>query len=123
LQVTPPRPRTRCRRQDAREPATRHRRPAGLQHHQRRRALSCGAEQLARSSRRCRNRTKSLDAWDAALRGRPFGINPVIDEFLDERQRATDLLLSNGLLARRIQVRDAVVPWIGDFVGTARATA
>ena len=52
---------------------------------------------------------------------RPFGSNPVTDEFLDEQQRA-DLLLSNGLLTRPIQVRDAVVPWIGEFVGTARST-
>ena len=69
-----------------------------------------------------RGGTASLDAWEAALRGRPFGINPVTDEFLDEQQRAADLLLSNGLLARPIQVRDAVVPWIGDLVGTARST-
>ena len=69
-----------------------------------------------------RGGTASLDAWEAALRGRPFGINPVTEEFLDEQQRAADLLLSNGLLARPIQVRDAVVPWIGDLVGTARST-
>ena len=51
----------------------------------------------------------SLDAWEAALRGRPFGINPVDDTFLDEQQRAADLLFANGLLPRAVTVRDAVL--------------
>lgn len=41
-----------------------------------------------------------LDAWEAALRGRPFGIHPVSEAFLDEQQRAADLLAANGLLPR-----------------------
>ena len=63
-----------------------------------------------------------LDAWDAALRGRPFGIGPVTEEFLDEQQHAADLLAVNKLLPRTIRVRDAVEPSIGDFVVQA-ATA
>lgn len=51
----------------------------------------------------------SLDAWEAALRGRPFGINPVSEEFLVEQQRAADLLFANGLLPRPVTVRDAVL--------------
>ncbi|MDV7353864.1 ABC transporter substrate-binding protein [Rhodococcus oxybenzonivorans] len=68
-----------------------------------------------------RGGTASLDAWEAALRGRPFGIHPVTDEFLDEQQRAADLLLANGLLPRSIRVRDAVVPEIGELVTADRA--
>ena len=52
----------------------------------------------------------SLDAWEAAIRNRPFGIGPVTDEFLNEQQRAADLLHANGLLPRPVQVRDAVLP-------------
>lgn len=51
----------------------------------------------------------SLDAWEASLRNRPWGINPVSDEFLDEQQRAADLLHANGLLPKSITVRDAVL--------------
>jgi len=61
-------------------------------------------------------------AWEAALRGRPFGVNPVTDEFLDEQQRAADLLLSNGLLPKAVTVREAVVPWISEFVGSDRSS-
>ncbi|WP_213574841.1 ABC transporter substrate-binding protein [Rhodococcus sp. USK13] len=68
-----------------------------------------------------RGGTASLDAWEAALRGRPFGIHPVTDEFLDEQQHAADLLLANGLLPRSIRVRDAVVPEIGEVVAADRA--
>ena len=69
-----------------------------------------------------RGGSASLDAWDAALRGRPFGVNPVTDEFLDEQQRAADLLLSNGLLPKAVTVREAVVPWISEFVGSDRSS-
>ncbi|MQY22646.1 ABC transporter substrate-binding protein [Nocardia macrotermitis] len=65
---------------------------------------------------RTRGGTADIDAWEAALRGRPFGIGPVTEEFLDEQQRAADLLAANGLLPRKIRVRDAVEPSIGDFV-------
>ncbi|MCU1639812.1 MAG: ssuA 3 [Nocardia sp.] len=65
-----------------------------------------------------------LDAWEAALRGRPFGINAVTEDFLDEQQHAADLLAANGLLPQVIQVRDAVLPWIGEAVeATKSATA
>ncbi|MFE3255723.1 ABC transporter substrate-binding protein [Nocardia sp. NPDC059229] len=71
-----------------------------------------------------RGGTADLDAWEAALRDRPFGVGPVTAEFLDEQQRAADLLTANGLLPRRIDVRAAVVPWIADAVtATAVATA
>lgn len=63
-----------------------------------------------------RGATASLDAWEAALRGRPFGIAPVSEDFLNEQQHAADLLAANGLLPRTVRVRDAVVPWIGETV-------
>ncbi|MFB7873998.1 ABC transporter substrate-binding protein [Nocardia sp. NPDC056064] len=55
-----------------------------------------------------------LDAWEAALRGRPFGIHPVSEAFLDEQQRAADLLAANGLLPRTVDVRSAVLPGIAE---------
>ncbi|WP_063008451.1 ABC transporter substrate-binding protein [Nocardia kruczakiae] len=69
-----------------------------------------------------RGGTADLDAWEAALRGRPFGLGPVTEQFLDEQQHAADLLHANGLLPRRIQVRDAVDPAIAEFL-TAREPA
>lgn len=63
-----------------------------------------------------RGGTADLDRWEAALRGRPFGIGPVTDEFLDEQQRSADLLHANGLLPRTVDVRAAVLPWIGKVV-------
>ncbi|WP_028925027.1 ABC transporter substrate-binding protein [Pseudonocardia acaciae] len=70
-----------------------------------------------------RGGTADLDAWEAALRGRPFGVGPVTEEFLDEQQRAADLLATHGLLPRRVRVRDAVLPWIADAIETTRAAA
>lgn len=64
-----------------------------------------------------------LDAWEAALRGRPFGVNAVTEDFLDEQQHAADLLAANGLLPRTIRVRDAVLPWIGEAVEATKASA
>ncbi|MEV6361200.1 ABC transporter substrate-binding protein [Nocardia asteroides] len=64
-----------------------------------------------------------LDAWEAALRGRPFGVRPVSEEFLDEQQRAADLLAANGLLPRAIDVRSAVLPWVGAAVTEAESAA
>ncbi len=49
-----------------------------------------------------RGGTADLDRWEQALRGRPFGIGAVTDEFLDEQQRAADLLHANGLLPRAV---------------------
>ncbi|MGW5075843.1 ABC transporter substrate-binding protein [Rhodococcus sp. NPDC004095] len=68
-----------------------------------------------------RGGTADLDRWEEALRGRPFGIRPVTEDFLDEQQRAADLLHANGLLPRRVTVRDAVLPWIGNVVAGSRS--
>lgn len=68
-----------------------------------------------------RGGTADLDAWESALRGRPFGVHPVSDAFLDEQQRAADLLAANGLAPKSIPVRDAVLPWIGEFVASTRS--
>ncbi len=57
-----------------------------------------------------------LDAWEHALTARPWGVRPVDDAFLDEQQRAADLLHANGLLPIRVDVRSAVVPWISEAV-------
>lgn len=62
-----------------------------------------------------------LDAWEGALRGRPFGINAVTEDFLDEQQHAADLLAANGLLPQTIKVRDAVLPWIGAAVEATKS--
>ncbi|GAB2512436.1 ABC transporter substrate-binding protein [Nocardia heshunensis] len=70
-----------------------------------------------------RGGTADLDAWEDALRGRPFGIGPVTAEFLDEQQHAADLLAANGLLPSKIEVRDAVLPWIGEAVIGSRVVA
>ncbi|MGI5169830.1 ABC transporter substrate-binding protein [Spirillospora sp. CA-253888] len=51
-----------------------------------------------------------LDAWEHALRSRPFGLRPVGEEFVAEQQRAADLFHANGLVDRRITVADAVLP-------------
>ncbi|MGC0366021.1 sulfonate transport system substrate-binding protein [Rhodococcus sp. 27YEA15] len=64
-----------------------------------------------------------LDRWERALRGRPFGLNPVNDEFLDEQQHAADLLFANGLAPQAVDVRAAVLPWISEFVEATRTTA
>ncbi|WP_067820947.1 ABC transporter substrate-binding protein [Nocardia inohanensis] len=68
-----------------------------------------------------RGGTASLDHWEAALRGRPFGLNPVGPEFLAEQQRAADLLAANGLLPTRIQVATAVDPAINDYLASSAA--
>ncbi|MEE2057279.1 ABC transporter substrate-binding protein [Rhodococcus artemisiae] len=68
-----------------------------------------------------RGGTADLDRWEAALRGRPFGIGTVTDDFLDEQQRSANLLYANGLLPREIDVRDAVLPWIGEVVEARRS--
>ncbi|MGY2029895.1 ABC transporter substrate-binding protein [Nocardia gipuzkoensis] len=70
-----------------------------------------------------RGGTASLDAWEAALRGRPFGVEPVSEDFLDEQQHAADLLAANGLLPRTVRVRDAVLPWIGETVTAGSGVA
>lgn len=66
----------------------------------------------------------TVDAWEHALRTRPFGIHPVSDEFLDEQHRAANLLADNELLPRRVDPRTAVLPWLNEVVAaTAPVTA
>ncbi|KUP97081.1 ABC transporter substrate-binding protein [Thermobifida cellulosilytica] len=57
-----------------------------------------------------------LDAWEHALRTRPFGLLPVTDEFVAEQQRAADLLHANGLLPRKVDVSSAVAPSVNALV-------
>ncbi|MEV5749168.1 ABC transporter substrate-binding protein [Actinoallomurus sp. NPDC052308] len=57
-----------------------------------------------------------LDAWEHALRTRPWGLRPVDDGFIAEQQRAADLFYANGLIERRIQVSDAVLPEVNALV-------
>jgi sulfonate transport system substrate-binding protein len=47
--------------------------------------------------------------WEAVIRARPWGLHTVSQAFLDEQQTTADLFAENGLLARRIDVRDAVL--------------
>ncbi|MFF0492169.1 ABC transporter substrate-binding protein [Nocardia sp. NPDC004068] len=72
---------------------------------------------------RARGGVADLDAWEAALRNRPFGVHPVSDAFLDEQQHAADLLAANGLIPRSVPVRAAVLPWIGEFVAATRSAS
>lgn len=64
-----------------------------------------------------------LDTWERALLGRPWGIEPVSEAFLDEQQHTANLLAANGLLPRPVDVRGAVVPWIGEVVAASRPGA
>ncbi|MGI5229799.1 ABC transporter substrate-binding protein [Actinoallomurus sp. CA-142502] len=57
-----------------------------------------------------------LDAWEHALRTRPWGLRPVTGDFVTEQQRAADLFHANGLIERRIQVADAVLPEINALI-------
>lgn len=58
-----------------------------------------------------------LDHWENALRKRPFGLNPVTEEFVAEQQRAADLFHASGLIDRKITVADAVDPEIAKLLG------
>jgi sulfonate transport system substrate-binding protein len=51
----------------------------------------------------------SVETWEAALRRRPWGPRPVSAAFVDEQQRAADLLARQGWLSRSITVADAVI--------------
>ncbi|WP_157253773.1 ABC transporter substrate-binding protein [Nonomuraea typhae] len=62
-----------------------------------------------------------LDAWEHALRTRPWGLLPVSAEFVAEQQHAADLFHANGLVERGIRVADAVLPEIVDLVKAATA--
>lgn len=57
-----------------------------------------------------------VDAWENALRNRPFGLTPINDEFVAEQQRAADLLYSSGLVREKITVADAVIRDIADLI-------
>ncbi|MFE1098977.1 ABC transporter substrate-binding protein [Nocardiopsis alba] len=60
-----------------------------------------------------------LDAWEHALRTRPFGLHPVSEEFIAEQQRAADLLHAASLIPTRPDVATAVCPRIGALVPEA----
>ncbi|MEU9891234.1 ABC transporter substrate-binding protein [Sphaerisporangium sp. NPDC051011] len=62
-----------------------------------------------------------LDAWEHALRHRPFGLNPVSEDFVAEQQRAADLFHASGLIDRKISVAEAVLPEINRLVESTRA--
>jgi sulfonate transport system substrate-binding protein len=50
-----------------------------------------------------------VDAWETALRRRPWGPHAVSDEFVAEQQRAADLFARQGIIPRAISVADAVL--------------
>jgi sulfonate transport system substrate-binding protein len=50
-----------------------------------------------------------VEAWRAAIARRPWGPRPIGDDFVDEQKRAADLLARQGILARPIDVRAAVI--------------
>ena len=52
--------------------------------------------------------TASLDAWEHALRTRPWGLLPVSPEFVEEQQHVADLFYKDGLLPQRVDVASAV---------------
>lgn len=58
----------------------------------------------------------SLDAWEHALRTRPWGLLPVDDGFVAEQQHAADLFHANGLIERPVRVADAVLPEVNELV-------
>ncbi|MEU5883081.1 ABC transporter substrate-binding protein [Spirillospora sp. NPDC047279] len=61
-----------------------------------------------------------LDAWEHALRTRPWGLHPVEEEFVAEQQHAADLFHANGLVDRGVRVADAVLPEVNDLVRATR---
>ncbi|WP_372477402.1 hypothetical protein [Nocardia australiensis] len=69
-----------------------------------------------RATRQRRWVVGGLEPSRNALRGRTIGGSAVIEEFLDKQQHAADLLATNGLLPKTIQVRSAMLPWIGEVV-------
>jgi sulfonate transport system substrate-binding protein len=52
---------------------------------------------------------QTAQQWEAAIGRRPWGPRPISDAFVDEQQRAADLLARQGILPRPIDVRAAVV--------------
>ncbi|WP_131743307.1 ABC transporter substrate-binding protein [Actinomadura roseirufa] len=63
---------------------------------------------------------QTQDAWEHALRTRPWGLHPVTPEFVAEQQHAADLFHAAGLLDRPVRVADAVVPEINSIVEQSR---
>ncbi|GAA2692819.1 ABC transporter substrate-binding protein [Nonomuraea recticatena] len=51
----------------------------------------------------------NVEAWEHALRRRPWGVRPVSPEFVAEQQRAADLFHEAGLISKKITVADAVI--------------
>lgn len=62
--------------------------------------------------------TADLDAWEVALRSRPFGVRPLDEQFLDEQQRRGPARRQRAA-PWRVRVHDAVLPWVSE---TIRAT-
>ncbi|GAA2118332.1 ABC transporter substrate-binding protein [Actinomadura napierensis] len=58
----------------------------------------------------------AVDAWEHALRTRPWGLHPVDEGFIAEQQHAADLFHANRLIPRPVTVADAVLPEINELV-------
>lgn len=74
------------------------------------------AEIFVADARERGNPDTDPDAWEHALRTRPFGLHPVTEEFVAEQQHAADLLYAGGLLPTRPTVADAVSEKAGALV-------
>jgi sulfonate transport system substrate-binding protein len=48
--------------------------------------------------------------WEAHISQRPWGIRPIDDKFVSDQQRAADLFFRFGLLPRKVDIRDALLP-------------
>ncbi|MED1471812.1 aliphatic sulfonate ABC transporter substrate-binding protein [Bacillus salipaludis] len=59
----------------------------------------------------------SVDSWEAALRRRPWGLQPITKEFIAEQQRTADLLTRQNILPKNIVVSDAVLPDVVEIGG------
>lgn len=60
-----------------------------------------------------------VEAWEASIARRPWGPRPIGEDFVAEQQRAADLLARQGILARSIDVRAAVVEPAAALAGAA----
>lgn len=58
----------------------------------------------------------SVDAWEASLRRRPWGLLPVGEEFVAEQQHSADLLHRDGQLPAAVDVAGAVDADVGRAV-------
>jgi sulfonate transport system substrate-binding protein len=47
--------------------------------------------------------------WERVIRARPWGLHAIDDAFIDEQQRTADAFFANGLLGRKIDVREALL--------------